>query len=360
MEKTNLRQHILIPVVYIAAIFIIIAGLMKASSIVIPILLSLFFSIIAAQPVLWLKRKKVPYSLAVVIIILLFLIIFLLLGGLISNSLANFSQNVPKYSDNLEGTLNSIIQNLNNLGFTISADQFRDLIDPGSVMKYTAKALGEITSLVSNSLLILIISIFILLEVRDFIFKADVIAMTENRSLQYLDDIGKSIRHYLSIKTVISLITGVLVTTLLLIIGVDYPILWGLIAFLLNYIPSIGSIIAAIPTSLLALIQLGTGGFIWTAVGYLVINTVMGNVVEPKMMGKGLGLSTLIVFLSLIIWGYVFGTIGMFLSIPLTMSIKIILEQREKTRWIAMLLGTQNDAKKVLSSFRSRNDPDKE
>jgi predicted PurR-regulated permease PerM len=159
---------------------------------------------------------------------------------------------------------------------------------------------------------------------------------------------------------VISLITGVLVTTLLLIIGVDYPILWGLIAFLLNYIPSIGSIIAAFPTSLLALIQLGTGGFIWTAVGYLVINTVMGNVVEPKMMGKGLGLSTLIVFLSLIIWGYVFGTIGMFLSIPLTMSIKIILEQREKTRWIAMLLGTQNDAKKVLSSFRSRNDPDKE
>jgi AI-2 transport protein TqsA len=134
----------------------------------------------------------------------------------------------------------------------------------------------------------------------------------------------------------------------LLIIGVDYAILWALIAFMLNYIPSIGSIIAVVPALLFALVQLGWGGAIWTLVSYLVINNVLGVAVEPRMMGKGLGLSTLVVFISLIFWGFVLGTVGMFLSVPLTMTMKIIFEQNEKTRWIAILLGTTAEAEAHL------------
>ena len=122
-----------------------------------------------------------------------------------------------------------------------------------------------------------------------------------------------------------------------------------MIAFLLNYIPSIGSIIAAIPASLLALVQLGVPGMIWTIIAFLAVNTLMGNIIEPKVMGSGLGLSTLVVFVSLIVWGFVFGSIGMFLSVPLTMSIKIILEQNEKTRWFAILLGTEKEAQQLSS-----------
>jgi len=330
---------------------VIIAGIMQAKSIIIPVLLSVFVSIISAHPIFWLKRKKVPYTLAVIMVLLGFLIIFVLFGGLIGNSLVNFTDNVPIYSANLKNITAEYAHQLNQWGINIRSDQFLELIDPGSLLKYTAQGLSEIGSLVSNTLLIMIISVFILMEVRSFIVKANVIEKVQNKSLKYLDEIGNNIRHYLTIKTVVSFFTGLLVTLWLLIIGVDYPVLWGLIAFLLNYIPNIGSIIAAIPVVLLALIQLGVGGMIWTAVGYLVVNLVMGNIVEPRIMGKGLGLSTLVVFLSLIFWGYIFGAIGMFLSVPLTMAIKIMLEQQENTRWIAMLLGTTRDAKKIQDAF---------
>jgi len=126
----------------------------------------------------------------------------------------------------------------------------------------------------------------------------------------------------------------------LMIIGVDYPLLWALIASLMSYIPNIGSILAAIPAVLFALVQLGLGGALWTLGSFLLVNNVLGNFVEPRVMGKGLSLSTLVVFLSLLFWGFVLGTVGMFLSVPITMAFKIILEHNEKTRWLAILLGT--------------------
>ena len=196
--------------------------------------------------------------------------------------------------------------------------------------------------------MILLVSIFILAEMNSFGVKARVVEKLHGNSLDYLNKIGKNIRHYLTIKTVISLGTGVFITIWLLVIGVDYAILWGVIAFLLNYIPSIGSIIAAVPTVLLALVQLGPMGMLWTAIGYLAVNTIFGNVIEPKVMGEGLGLSTLVVFISLIVWGFILGSVGMFLSVPLTMTVKIMLEQKEKTSWIAMLLGTEKEARAMV------------
>jgi predicted PurR-regulated permease PerM len=117
----------------------------------------------------------------------------------------------------------------------------------------------------------------------------------------------------------------------------------------MNYIPNIGSIIAGVPAVLFALVQLGLGGAIWTLASFMVVNNVLGNIIEPRIMGKGLGLSTLVVFLSLLFWGFIFGTVGMFLSVPFTMTIKIILEQNEKTKWIAILLGTPAEAEAYLA-----------
>ena len=132
------------------------------------------------------------------------------------------------------------------------------------------------------------------------------------------------------------------------IIGVDYAILWGLIAFLLNYIPTIGSFIAAAPAVLFALVQLGFGGALAALIAFVAVNIIIGSLVEPKLMGQGMGLSTFIVFLSLIFWGFVFGTVGMFLSVPLTMTVKIMLEHNPETRWIAIILGTKKDAKALI------------
>ncbi len=136
--------------------------------------------------------------------------------------------------------------------------------------------------------------------------------------------------------------TGLLVYFFLLIVGVDYPLLWAVLAFVLNYIPTIGSIIALIPPFLLAMVQLGFIDSIIVLAGYLTINTIMGNILEPKFMGKGLGLSTLVVFLSLVFWGWVLGPIGMLLSVPLTITIKIALDSSEETRWLAVMLGPES------------------
>ncbi|MEC8428670.1 MAG: AI-2E family transporter, partial [Pseudomonadota bacterium] len=133
---------------------------------------------------------------------------------------------------------------------------------------------------------------------------------------------------------------GVLVLLWLLFLGVDYPVLWAMLAFMLNFVPNLGSILAAIPAVLLALVQLGPFEAIWVAVGYVVVNTVVGNVLEPRIMGRGLDLSTLVVFVSLVFWGWVLGPVGMLLSVPLTMTVKIALENFKDTEWIAVMLGS--------------------
>ena len=160
-------------------------------------------------------------------------------------------------------------------------------------------------------------------------------------SIKRVNSISENINKYIAIKTGISIVTGLLVTIFLLIIGVDYPVLWGVLAFALNFIPTIGSIIALIPAVLLTIVQLGFGDALIVLIGYLVINTIMGNILEPRLMGKGLGLSTLVVFISLIFWGWVLGPVGMLLSVPLTITIKIILDSSEETRWFAILLGPE-------------------
>lgn len=336
------------PFIILAAIIIVIAGLMQAQSIVIPILLSLFISIVCTQPIVWLSKRKVPFTLAVFIVLICILLIFTLIGSLIGDSLAEFAMDAPKYEDRLKTIFHNMMVQLNQMGIQVKSEQLMQILDPSKILNFSANMVGQLGGIMSNSFLIMLITIFILLEINAFVLKAEVIELKHGNSLKYLNKIGESIRNYLSIKTIVSLLTGVLIAIYLFIIGVDYAILWGVIAFMLNYIPNIGSIIAAVPTMLLALVQLGLGGMIWTGVGYLAVNMIIGNIVEPKVMGKGLGLSTLVVFLSLIFWGYIFGSVGMFLSVPLTMTIKIILESDKKTGWMAVLLGTEEETKRIL------------
>jgi predicted PurR-regulated permease PerM len=194
--------------------------------------------------------------------------------------------------------------------------------------------------MLSNTLLIVLIVIFILLEVAGLPEKIKATFDNPETSLAQVNRFVDTVQRYVIIKSVISLITGIFIAVWLAIIGVDFPILWGLLAFLLNFIPSIGSIIAAIPAVLLALIQLGIGEALFAGLGYLVVNFVMGNIVEPRFMGSSLGISTLVVFLSLVFWGWIFGPIGMLLSVPLTMSVKIALDSRESTLWLSTLLSS--------------------
>jgi predicted PurR-regulated permease PerM len=336
------------PLVKVAALIIIFAGVIYAKSIITPFLLALFISIICAQPLTWLEKKRIPRWLALIIVIFGLIILFSGFTYLLGGTLSSFSGNLSQYESTLTTISSSFIQYLNEQGIKIPKDQFFTFIQPAKILEFTAGALNTVFNMVGTTFLIFLIILFILLEFGSFAVKAKAIQIESDKSISYYSTILQNFRHYLGIKTLLCVLLGILVYLVLLIIGVDYPLLWALIAGLMNYIPNIGSVIATIPTVLFALVQLGLGGALWTLFTTMIIHNVLGNIVEPRIMGKGLGLSTLVVFLSLLFWGFALGMVGMFLSAPLTMTIKIILEQNENTRWLAILLGTPADAKTYL------------
>lgn len=345
-------------IVNIAAFIIVVTGIMYANTFVTSLLMALFISIIVSQPILWLQKKKIPQGVSIFLVFLITIIFMLAFGGVIANSFASFSENAPAYEGNLNQLSKNASQFLQNLGFDTSFENLKHIADPAKIMGFTAGALGEFGSLMGNSLTIFFLTLFLLLEIDSISIKVKAIFNGPANSLMYLIKISENIRHYLSIKTATSLITGLIIWIALSILGLDYAIIWAIIAFLLNYIPNIGSIIAAVPAVLFSLIQMGVHGFLWTAIVFVAANMIIGNVVEPKMMGKGLGLSTFIVFLSLLFWGFILGTVGMFLSVPLTMAIKIAMEQKQSSKWFAIVLGTQEEAEAIIEINQQNNSID--
>ena len=336
------------PIVNIAALIIIFAGVIYAKSIITPFLLALFISIICAQPISWLEKNRIPRWLALIIVILGLIVLFSGFTFMIGGTVSSFSGNLSKYESTLTTISNSFIQYLNEQGLKIPKNEISNLVQPAKILEYTASALNTLFNMMGNTFILFLIILFILMEFGSFSIKAKAIRSESGKSISYFSTILKNIRNYLGIKTLLCLSIGILIYLALLIIGVDYPLLWALISGLMYYIPNIGSIVATIPTVLFALVQLGLGGALWTLGSTMLIHNILGNFIEPRIMGKGLGLSTLVVFLSLLFWGFILGMVGMILSVPITMTIKIILEQNEKTKWLAILLGTPAAAKTYL------------
>jgi predicted PurR-regulated permease PerM len=252
--------------------------------------------------------------------------------------LDDFKANLPKYQERLTEQSHGLFLWLQKYGFKLNEGALSNFVNPGKAMSLAGKLLSGLGNVLTQALFILITVTFILLEASVFQQKIRAFSSDPEASMARIREITTGIKQYMSIKTSTSLLTGVLVSSCLWFIGVDYPVLWGLIAFLFNYVPNIGSIIAAIPAILLALVQLGLWPALWTGLIYVLINALVGNVIEPRFMGKGLGLSPLIVFISLVFWGWILGPVGMFLSIPLTMTLKIALDSNEETRKFALLL----------------------
>jgi predicted PurR-regulated permease PerM len=216
-----------------------------------------------------------------------------------------------------------------------------DLLDPNKVMLGVRLLLSNASGLFATGLLVLLAVVFILMEVPAIPGKLKAaFHLTEagNARLKRLLD---NINRYMQIKSLTSLATAVCVWLLLWSLGVDFAVLWAVLAFFLNFVPVVGNIVMMIPAVLLALVQIGPSTALVVAVGYLVINTLIGNVIEPRIMGKGLGISTLAVFIALLFWGWLFGTVGMFLAVPLTTALIIALDASPHTRPLAILLGPE-------------------
>jgi predicted PurR-regulated permease PerM len=322
-----------------AAFVVIVAGMRAAAPLLVPFLLAVFIAVITAPPMFWLKRKGMPSGLALFVVVDALLATVVGLGVLAGNSVEAFSRQGPVYEERLRERMADVIGWVTDLGLDVSVETLREQLDPGAAMRLAGGVVSGLGDALTNSFLILLTVVFILLEASSMPAKLRAALDDPDASLARFADVAGSVNRYLAIKTWTSLGTGALVWILLSVLGVDFALLWGLAAFLLNFVPNLGSILAAIPAVLQAWIQLGDGSAVAVAIGYVVINVVIGNVIEPRVMGRGLGLSTLVVFLSLVFWGWVLGPVGMLLSIPLTMTVRVALEARDETRGLAILLG---------------------
>ena len=326
------------------ACVILIAGMRAASSLITPFLLAVFIAVIATPPLRELRRLGLPNWAAMLLVVAAITGFGSVLGILIAGSLDGFKASLPEYQDRLILLTGDLARWLEGIGIHTSREILQAYVDPGKVFAMAGELITGLSAVLANAFLILLTVIFILLEAAGLPAKLRAALQCPETSTEQLHTVLDSINHYMGIKCMTSLGTGVAIWIWLSILGVDFAVLWGLIAFLLNFVPTVGSILAAIPAVLLALVQIDIQTSVFAALGYLAVNTLVGNILEPKIMGHGLGLSTLVVFVSVIFWGWVLGPVGMFLSVPLTMSLKIALDANPQTRPIAILLGPEISA----------------
>jgi AI-2 transport protein TqsA len=324
--------------VVFAAFVIVVSGLKMAGPLLVPFLLAVFVAMIVSPLLNWLKNFRIPSGVAILLVVIFILFVGFVLAAVIGSSITDFRQDIPIYSAKLSAMSEAVQQWLMVRGIEIDAQQWQNSFDPGAVMKLVGSTLASFGNVMTNAVMILLTVIFILAENMGFGEKLR-LARGNEVSQEWLTKFSDSVHSYLAIKAAISLLTGLIIFIWLWILGVDYAILWGLLAFMLNFIPTVGSFIAAVPAVLLALVQLGILHAGLTMSGFVLVNLVMGNVIEPRWMGRGLNLSPLVVFVSLVLWGWVLGPVGMLLSIPLTIMIKIALENQPESRWISIMLG---------------------
>jgi predicted PurR-regulated permease PerM len=358
MTVNDLRTNNSNALISFAAVIVIVYGMQAAKVLLVPFLLAVFLALIAIRPMLWLQKHKIPSAIAALAIVILMMLIIGVVGGIVGSSIAEFTAALPSYQARLDVIVQGTLDFVASLvGDDKSFDDLGALIDPGWAMGLAASILNGLQDVLTNAFLILFTMVFILLEASSMGIKMQAAfgraAETFERPRIFLHNLGR----YLGIKTIVSLATGLTAVLLTWWVGLDFPLLWGMLAFLFNYVPTIGSIIAAVPAVLMALVQLGPGEASTTAIGFVAINLLYGNAIEPRLMGYGVGISPLIVFTGLVLWGWIFGPVGMLLSVPLTMTLKMALESDERTRWIAILIGSERDAEYELAQRINRESP---
>ena len=349
-----------------ASLVIVVAGLREGASILLPFALALFLAVMSMPLMFWLQLRRVPAPLA---ILLTMLVMGALFGALImlgTQAVADFQDELPGYTTRIQAIYDSWVAGLSAWS-GIQLDQYRllDLIDPGAAVATFATTAARVVAFLGNMFLVLLIMAFVLGEAMVFPFKFRAIVgpregerrrvtETVKDDRRRVTKIVREVQAYLGIKTVVSLATGLVIGVLAWLLRLDFPVLLGLIGFVLNYIPTVGSILAALPALFLSLVQFTSiGHFLMVAGGYGAVNMMFGNIIEPNLMGRRLGLSTLVVILSLLFWAWVWGPVGALLAVPLTMVVKIMLENTEDLRWVAILL--DKSPPQMVASFPDRD-----
>lgn len=340
----------------LAALVVVVAGLKVASGFCVPVLLAFFVATVSFPITAWLRSRKVPRSLAVLLTVLfdfsfiawVIVLAINLVGDLQrkwdEGYAAQFSQQIRSASESLAVMLDkwgveeshekirlAMETNLANL----QQVRFERVWDLGTGL------LGHVVGFFGTSLAVLILTVFMLSEARMFGRRFEAISQARGPNMSRMLTATRDIQRYLAIKTIISLTTGLLAGLLCWSAGLDFYVLWGILAFALNFIPVIGSLVAGVPPIVLALLVAGVPTALLVALGYLLINNFLGNFIEPLLVGRRFGISSLVVVVSVLFWGWVWGPLGMLLAVPLTMVIKVILDGSDEFRWIGVAISAE-------------------
>ena len=334
MDSINLKNYFF----YFASFVVIIAGVKMASQVVVILFLAIFISSIFSTLLKVLQKKHIPRLFSYFIILLIVSGIGVMLAYVINISLNDFLTNLPTYEEKLKNTILNLLHFAQDSGIQIDKAKIMGALNFNSFFGFTTNIIGSIGTFLSKFLLVVIGVAFILAESKSFQTKLRVIFRNNAKKLEHFNLFSFNIQKYFVVKSFTSFLTGFIITIVLTLFGVDFPVLWGVIAMLFNFVPVVGSIIASIPAVLLTFMNLDINTTIWVIVLYVIINISISNILEPKLMGKELGLSPLVIFFSLIFWGYILGIVGMFLAVPITMTLKIAFDSNTSTHWLGILM----------------------
>ena len=342
----------------LASLVVVIAGLKAAQGFFVPMLLAFFIATVSFPITNWLRNHRVPRAVAVLLTVL---VDFAFIAGVVLLAIAVIGDLQEKWhseyynltKERVQEAAAGISSKLDSWGVEDAGAQLNETVDQNlarlrdvdfmQVWSFGTDVVGRVVSFLGTSLVVIILTIFMLTEARMFGRRMDAVCEARGPNIQRMVSALKDTQRYLGIKTVISLVTGVLAGTLCWAAGLDFYPLWGILAFALNYIPVVGSFIAGVAPTVLALLVKTPADAVVVMFGFFLINTFLGNFVEPMLMGRRFGLSTLVVLLSVMFWGWRWGPSGMLLAVPLTMMVKVILDNSEEFRWIAVAIGKESN-----------------
>lgn len=321
----------------LAYLVIVVTGLTLSSSIILPFLMAIFLFIIFLPLIDRLNKFGLPNIITSMIILFIIIIAISLLSVFLITFSDEIIRNLAIYQKKFYIITPKIIAFFEQFNITLKWNSIISLIEPIKIVNYTTTFFTSMGNIIMKIILTLVLVLFLLLE-SSLISKKTVFFTKTTQQKEKLELFLKSINRYFIIKTFTSALTGLLVWAMLEYFNLQYALFFAVLAFLLNYIPSIGSFIAAFPVHVIAILQLNAIDVAMITFGYLLINILVGTFLEPKVMGKDLGLSTFVVFISMIIWGLIFGPIRMLLAVPLTIGIKIACENSKSYHWLAVVL----------------------
>jgi AI-2 transport protein TqsA len=335
---TALRQPSFLRVMLVIATTVVaLTGMRLAAPILNPILFAVILALLFSPIYAWLRRHRIPTPLALVIMLVSLTVLFLGLFLVLGASIARFSGDLASYTSKLNHQLDNIQGMVKSLG--ISKADVHSAIKPSNLTAAIGSVLSGVADFLSNLFLILIVVLFLLAEGPAMMNRLRASTSADHPQVERLSVFGRNVVRQLGLRAIVNLFTGAGVVVLLLVLRVDFPLMWGILAFFLSFIPWIGLPLAVAPAVVLALAEHGLTSALLVIAGVTVINILAENAISPMLMGRGLSISPTVLFLGFLFWAWLLGGPGAFLAAPLTIFLILMLETFPETRWLASVMG---------------------